>query len=560
MTGNSATVEAEALNRVLEVTRKLAAPFDLDTMLTEVVDAARNILNADRGSVFLYDPASDELVVRVATELGSFRIPADKGIVGECAKTRTLINVPDCYADPRFNRDIDKRTGYRTRCMLTLPLIGYEDSLIGVLQILNRKDGTFDEQDEFVAAALAAQAAVVLHRVKLTEAMIASEKLDREITVARDVQMGTLPKTMPSVRGYDIGGTFTPTDQTGGDLYDFIPVSDERLFLLMGDATGHGIGPALSATQVRAMLRVALRLGADLSDAFTHINDQLVEDLPDDRFVTAFFGLLDSSTHQVHFHSGGQGPIMHYHAADQSYDWYEPSTFPLGYMNQTDLDDACVIDMQPGDILGLISDGIYEYENHDGEQFGFEGVRNIVDHANHDSMESLVQIVMNAAYAHGGSVPQADDITIVLIRRAPAEVPNERSFARSYESLEGIFEFTEGELKRAGIAKTDRQPVHLAIEEIFTNMVRHDEGTDGDILLSLRCGDDAVTATLTDADSDEFDVTAAPEVDTSLSLDDRPVGGLGLHLVRKMVDTLEYDYRDRQSTISFTRRFERRDV
>jgi phosphoserine phosphatase len=417
MNGDRAQLEAHALNQILEVTRKLAAPFDLDTMLSEVVDAARTILDADRGTVFLYDAENDELVVKVATELGTIRIPADKGIVGESAQKRVLINVPDCYADERFNRAIDKQTGYRTRCMLTLPLVGYEDSLIGVLQILNKNNGTFDEQDEYVATALAAQAAVVLHRVKMTEALIVSEKLDREITVARDVQMGTLPKKMPAVTGYDIAGTFTPTDQTGGDLYDFIPVTDEQVFLLMGDATGHGIGPALSATQVRAMLRVALRLGANLVDAFTHINNQLVEDLPDDRFVTAFFGLLDAATHKVQFHSGGQGPIMQFHAADGRYDWYEPSTFPLGYMNQTDLTDAKVIEMAPGDILGLISDGIYEYENPEGIQFGQAGLASIVD-ANRDrSMDELVQMIMQAAYDHGGPVPQADDITIVLIRR-----------------------------------------------------------------------------------------------------------------------------------------------
>lgn len=417
MTGDRAQLEAHALNQILEVTRKLAAPFDLDTMLREVVDAARNILDADRGTVFLYDEQSDELVVRVATKLGTIRIPADMGIVGESAQKRVLINVPDCYADNRFNRAVDKQTGYRTRCMLTLPLIGYEDSLIGVLQILNKNEGTFDEQDEYVATALAAQAAVVLHRVKMTEALIVSEKLDREITVARDVQMGTLPKRMPSVKGYDIAGTFTPTDQTGGDLYDFIPLTEERLFLLMGDATGHGIGPALSATQVRAMLRVALRLGANLGDAFTHINNQLVEDLPDDRFVTAFIGLLDAATHTVQFHSGGQGPIMHFHAADGRYDWAEPSTFPLGYMNQTDLKDARVIEMAPGDILGLISDGIYEYENPAGVQFGQAGVAKIIDGNSDGSMDELVQMIMRAAYDHGGPVPQADDMTIVLIRR-----------------------------------------------------------------------------------------------------------------------------------------------
>ena len=410
--------EAKALRRVLEVTRKLAAPFDLDTMLTEVVDVSRNILDADRGTVFLYDELTDELVVRVATELGTIRIPANKGIVGESAQTHKLINVPDCYADDRFNRDIDKQTGYRSRCMLTIPLLGFEDSLVGVLQILNKNDGIFDEEDEFIATALAAQAAVVLHRAKITEQIIESEKLDREIAVARDVQIGTLPKEMPTIDGYGFAGAFEPTDQTGGDLYDFVQLDENRLFLLMGDATGHGIGPALSATQVRAMLRVALRLESSLDDAFVHINDQLCDDLPDDRFVTGFFGLLDATQHKVSFHSGGQGPILHYHAASGDYDWHPATTFPLGYLPQTDLAAPLEIQLAPGDILGLISDGIYEYENEQGVQFGQQGVADVIDQTRDGDADAVVAEIMRAVRQHGGSVPQADDITIVLARRS----------------------------------------------------------------------------------------------------------------------------------------------
>jgi phosphoserine phosphatase len=407
------------LRKVLEVTRKLAAPFDLDTMLAEVVNASRDVLNADRGTVFLYDEATDELVVRVGTDLAHIRIPADKGIVGESAQSRELINVPDCYADDRFNRAIDKQTGYRSRCMLTIPLIGYEDSLIGVLQILNKNDGVFDDQDEFVGQALAAQAAVVIHRAKITEAIIASERLDREISVARDVQIGTLPKEMPNIDGYEFGGAFEPTDQTGGDLYDFVPMGDKRLFLLMGDATGHGIGPALSATQVRAMLRVALRLESGLDDAFVHINDQLCDDLPDDRFVTGFFGVLDGNTNTVDFHSGGQGPIMHYHACAGTFDWHPATTFPLGYMPQSNVAAPLRAEMDPGDVLGLISDGIYEFEDESGEQFGQQRVAEIVSNCADLGAQELVDEILRAVRSFGGLAPQADDITIVLAKRTP---------------------------------------------------------------------------------------------------------------------------------------------
>lgn len=407
------------LAELLEVTRKLAAPFELSTMLSTVVDAGRRVLRADRGSVFLYDEAKHELALTVATQLEPIRMPADRGIVGECVRTRAIINVPDCYADPRFNQELDKRTGYRTRCLLTLPLIDHEGRLIGVLQLLNKQDGVFDQYDERVAAALAAQCAVALHRVQMMETRMLTEKLDREIAVAREIQMSALPKQMPPIEGYEGAGLFKPTDQTGGDLFDFVRVADDGLILLMGDATGHGIGPALSATQVRAMVRVALRLGAGLDEVYRHVNNQLVEDLPEDRFVTAFLGRLDAATHQVRYHAGGQGPLLHFRAATQEFEWHGPTTFPMGAWPQLELDDAQALGLEPGDILGLISDGIYEYVNPEGALFGQERVAETIRRHQDRPMTELAEQLLEAAREFGATAPQADDVTIVLLRRLP---------------------------------------------------------------------------------------------------------------------------------------------
>ncbi|MGI9264270.1 MAG: PP2C family protein-serine/threonine phosphatase, partial [Gammaproteobacteria bacterium] len=408
-------LRAAELEQVLEVTRKLAAPFDLTTMLSEVVDSARAVLQADRGTVFLFDKEADELEMKVGTEIESIRFPATQGIAGQCVQTREIINVPDCYQDPRFNPEFDRKSGYRTRCMLTLPLIDHDGSMVGVLQLLNKKDGVFDDEDEWIAAALAAQCAVALHRVQMTETMMLTQKLDREIGVAREIQMSGLPQKMPDVESYDGAGTFRPTDQTGGDLYDFVQLDNGDLFLLLGDATGHGIGPALSATQLRAMVRVALRLGADLDEIFTHTNNQLVDDLPDDRFVTAFMGLLDPTHHIVRFHAGGQGPLLHYKAESDECMWHGASTFPMGALPHTNLDKAVRIDMKPGDVLGLISDGIYEYEDEEGQQFGQEGVARVIRENLEAPMTDVVTTLLRSARAFGGTAPQADDITIVLV-------------------------------------------------------------------------------------------------------------------------------------------------
>ncbi|HVO89264.1 MAG TPA: GAF domain-containing protein [Casimicrobiaceae bacterium] len=176
---------AADMQAILAVTRALAAPFDLATMLGEVINAAKQVLHADRASVWLYDSATDELVLEVATGIKPVRIPAGAGLAGSCARNRRIMNVPDCYADPRFDSSVDKRSGYRTRCMLTLPLIDHKDTLVGVMQVLNKAGGSFDRDDEAVAAALAAQCAVALQRVRMTAALIVGEKMRQELETAR---------------------------------------------------------------------------------------------------------------------------------------------------------------------------------------------------------------------------------------------------------------------------------------------------------------------------------------------------------------------------------------
>jgi len=196
-------------------------------------------------------------------------------------------------------------------------------------------------------------------------------------------------------------------------------VLNGQLFMLLGDATGHGFGPALSATQMQAMLRVSFRLGADLDQAYMHVNNQLAEDLPDDRFITAFMGFLDPLTHRVKYHSGGQGPILHFRAAENACDWYKPTNFPVGIMDIDDKQEPATLQLEPGDILALISDGVYEYANLQGEEFGEDGVAGIFRANHQSSMAALSENLIKAVMKFGGDAPQADDITLVLVRRLP---------------------------------------------------------------------------------------------------------------------------------------------
>jgi sigma-B regulation protein RsbU (phosphoserine phosphatase) len=532
------TLSARNLEPILAVVAKLAAPFDLTTMLAEVVDAAKQVLGVARGTVWLYDRAADELVLRFAEDVPPLRIPAGTGIVGSCARTRALINVPDCYADPRFDPALDRKLGFKTRCMLTVPLVDHRNELVGVLQVLNKPHGVFDAYDETLATVLAAQCAVALQRVRMTEAMIEGERLRQQLEMARVVQMSTLPAAMPVVPGYDLFGTFRPADLTGGDTFDLVRV-DQGILMVLGDATGHGIGPALSVTQMQAMLRMAFRLGAELETAFVQVNNQLAVALPGDRFITAFIGLLDAEAHRIRFHSGGQGPILHFKAASGAYIHHMPTSFPLAAMPMKKLEEPAVsLDMEPGDILAVISDGVYEHCDAAGEMFGESRVLELLRRHHRRPAAELAERLFEAVEAFAAGAPQEDDMTIVLAKREHLP-PARRAFAPRLESLAGIVAFTSDVYAGDGLEPATRQAVDLALEELFTNMVKYG-GSVTNVTVEIAKVPGGVEVTLVEEEARPFDPTRVPGIDTAAPLEARKPGGLGLHLVRQMVDFVDY--------------------
>jgi phosphoserine phosphatase len=522
-------------------------------MLAEVVDAGTRVLHADRGSVWLYDRNTDELTLRVASEIAPVRIPAGTGIVGSCARTRAIINVPDCYADARFDPSTDQRTGYRTRCLLTLPLVDHKGVLVGVMQLLNKADGVFDTADEVLGRVLAAQCAVALQRTLMMEELIEGEKMRQQLETARIVQMSTLPSVMPEVSGYDVYGTFKPADLTGGDTYDLALV-EQGLLIVLGDATGHGIGPALSVTQMQAMLRMAFRLGADLETAYRHVNNQLAERLPADRFITAFIGLLDPKAHKIQFHSGGQAPILCYRARDASFSEFKPTSFPLAAMPLERMRPSITLDLAEGDLLALVSDGVFEQRNAAGEEYGEARVRDLIARNHAQAAADIGAELFAAVGAFAGETLQEDDMTVVLVKRAGPGAT--RSFKRSFDELDAIFAFTR-ENMTAELART----VDFVLEELFTNVVKYGKKSDAPVRVDIARIAGGVEVTIIDSDAEAFDVTQAPDADTNLPIEQRRPGGLGIHLVRKMVDSIRYEYSgaERTSHITF-RKTEKRDA
>ncbi len=240
-------------------------------------------------------------------------------------------------------------------------------------------------------------------------------KLERDLQLARQIQKRTFPDVIPDLRGFRIDAWSEPAEETGGDTYDVVQRGD-RVVLLLADATGHGIGPAISVTQVRSMLRMAVQLGADLATIVRDLNEQLYADLPDGRFITAWLGEIDIAAGTLTSFSAGQAPIVRYDAAGGRCVALPADTLPLGVVADLPVEIGEPHKLAGGDIVAVISDGIYEAVDATGAQFGVDRVTQIIT-SNHDgSPTEIIAALREAVGVFTGDTAAADDRTGIVIK------------------------------------------------------------------------------------------------------------------------------------------------
>ncbi len=256
-------------------------------------------------------------------------------------------------------------------------------------------------------------------------------KLEGDLQVARRIQQDTLPERIPILAGFDIDAWSEPADETGGDTYDVIgyrrlqgergprlsTAEAERAVLLLADATGHGIGPALSVTQVRAMLRMAIRAGEDFPAIIRHLNAQLCADLREGRFVSAWLGLLDANEQTLTGFSCGQGPLLYYRAAEGACVALETDTVPFGCVEDLEVELRAPIRMEPGDIFVALSDGVVDAERMGGERFGTVRVIEVVTRHCRSSAAELTAALREAVAGFTGAARAEDDRTGLVVKR-----------------------------------------------------------------------------------------------------------------------------------------------
>jgi len=415
MAGNDSKALAD-LQKVLDITRVMAATVDLHDLLQLIIDRSMELLDAERASVFLYEEDTNELVSLVAAGSGEIRFPADRGLAGAAAQSKTTISVPDAYNDDRFDSTTDNKSGFRTRNILSIPLCDHQGGLVGVLQVLNKRGGDFSDSDVNLAETLGAQAGVALQRAKLIEHYVAKQEMQRAMEIAREIQRALLPDGPPLITGFDVAGFSESADDTGGDTFDFLQLQDGRWLLDVADASGHGVGPALVIAQTRAMLRAIAMQGRDVSTILATANDLLCRDLQG-RFVTCFLGMLDPITSGVTYASAGHGPLLFYDYQADEFDELAATGLPMGVMEEADYEKVVARQFKSGDFAAITTDGFFEAENVDGEMFGIGRLRELLRDNRDLPAAEMIAGICKATEEFTRGMKQADDLTVIVIKK-----------------------------------------------------------------------------------------------------------------------------------------------
>lgn len=406
------------LKALLEITSSLGKALSLEEVLPNVLSSLFKIfMQADRGFLGL---KNDQGVLvprwtkaRRADAEDTIRV--SRTIVNQVMDSQEAILSADAATDERFNMS-QSIADFRIRSMMCAPLIDSDGKSMGVIQVDTLDQSKRFQQDDLdVLASVATQAGIAIDNAQMHEKALLQQALERDLQLANDVQTGFLPSNPPELSEYEFYQYYHPANHVGGDYYDYIQLSDERIAVIVADVVGHGVAAALMMAKLSAETRFALASQPNLSAAINQLNDSLSA-IATDRFVTLIAVLLDPNTHTATMVNAGHMSPMHRHA-DGSVDEpiEEEADLPLGVMEGVEYEQVEVT-LQAGDTLTMYTDGINEAMNSSDDEYGMDAIRKLAQEKDTSAQELGETIIADVRQFIGKSA-QFDDMCLVCLRR-----------------------------------------------------------------------------------------------------------------------------------------------
>jgi serine phosphatase RsbU (regulator of sigma subunit)/pSer/pThr/pTyr-binding forkhead associated (FHA) protein len=417
---------AEKLSALLEITNNLCTTLQLESLLPKIGDNLFQLFRqADRCFIILSEPGVKDQPPRLLPKLVKTRRARDeatarfsKTIVRGALDTAEAVLLDDAGVQMASQSVVD----FRIRSVMCAPLTDLENKSFGVIQLDTQdRSKKFTKDDLRLLNAVARQASIALENARLHERVLQQELVRKDMDLARKVQLGFLPTSVPSVPGYEFFSFYEPAREVGGDYYGFMELRDGKWAVLLGDVAGKGVPAALMVAKLAAEARFCFMLKENPAVAFSALNEAVYENASKtDRFVTLAAAIIDPASHTVSLVNAGHPAPLYYRRADKSLEPCMPrkaAGLALGIMQGQDYS-ICPLQLEPGDSLVLYSDGVSESQNIKGQELTLAGMSAAMKAGGPNTAKVLGERVVRAVHQHAAGRAPHDDVTLVCFGRA----------------------------------------------------------------------------------------------------------------------------------------------
>jgi sigma-B regulation protein RsbU (phosphoserine phosphatase) len=432
--GNDSADELNGLRLLLEATSLMHSQLPLESVLAAMLDHAIVITAADRG-MLLEPDASGVLQVKIARGRdGESLLPEamnpSRSVLGSAVKLETAVINEDLHLADMNLKSAQSVIVQFLRSSVVIPLYGTPRrqaghstetaprQLLGAVYLDSKRTATFSALDRQILDALGAQAGSILENARLIEHERERQRLEQELSIAREIQQALVPQGVRDYPHFSITGVYRPCNEVGGDYFDVFPLPDGRIALLIADVAGKGLGAALLTTMLQGALS-GMTLGVDPVKVFNHLNQFLCQRAAVGRCATMFFGLLDLGGALEFVRAGHPTPLLL--RQGEVSELYSTGSLPIGLV-ETELFTSSHIQLERGDTLLLYTDGVTEAEDRNRNLFQDERLKEAFGQHPNSSLKTLLDGVGSAVEKFTEGASQADDLTLLAVRyRGPAE-------------------------------------------------------------------------------------------------------------------------------------------
>ena len=406
----------DELSILNDLARAIGASLNSEEVMQTIIRRSLRAVGAEQGIITLVDKDSIQpaktLVRAMVSSSEHEQFHLTQTLLGWMHLNKKPLLMNDPKNDERFR---GAKWDELVNSIVCVPLM-VKSQLLGVLTLYNKKDGKkFTDEDQRLLAIIAAQSAQVVEAARLYEEEKAYSLMQEEVRLAAQIQFDLLPKSVPRVPNYDLAGKTLPAQMVGGDYFDFIPTEDNRWAICLGDVSGKGLPASLLMANVQATLRGQAMLNQPPSQSVRRSNKLLYMSTSSEKFVTLFYGLLDPAQNLFTYSNAGHNPPMLF-SPTGSMRLLETGGTVLSILEDFPFEEEKV-ELKQGDILMVFSDGVTEAMNAEEELFGEERLEKVIEKHRSASAASIIDEIVTAVREFAGPTPQADDITMIVVKR-----------------------------------------------------------------------------------------------------------------------------------------------